>query len=112
MVDTGNIRNTMIPMIRLGEMYLIAAEAKSEDISAGLSYVNTLRSYRGVNPLSALTHENLQYEYIRELYGEGQIFFMYKRMFSPILRSSQAGGPVEPEDKVFVIPLPDSEIEN
>ena len=112
MVDTGNIRNTMIPMIRLGEMYLIAAEAKSEDLSAGLSYVNVLRSNRGVNPLSALTYENLQYEYIRELYGEGQIFFMYKRMFSPILRSSQAGGPVEPEDKVFVLPLPDSEIEN
>ena len=76
MNETGNIRNTMIPMIRLGEMYLIAAETYSDDLGAGVGYVNALRAARGVGNLQSLTQETLQYEYIRELYGEGQLFFM------------------------------------
>lgn len=112
MNDTGNIRNTMIPMIRMGEMYLIAAESRSEDIEVGLPYVNALRSNRGVNNLQVLTREILQYEYIRELYGEGQLFFMYKRMFTPILFTSNANRNPQPSDAIFVIPLPDSETDN
>jgi hypothetical protein len=65
MVDSGNIQNTMIPMIRLGEMYLIAAESRAKDIAAGVGYVNQLRSHRGVGNLTALTRDILQYEYIR-----------------------------------------------
>ncbi len=112
MVDTGNIRNTMMPMIRLGEMYLIAAESQSGDLSQGVGLVNTLRSARGVTPLSALTEDVLKYEYIRELYGEGQLFFMYKRTFSQILFSTVASENPQPEDRIFVVPLPDTEIEN
>ena len=112
MVDTGNIRNTMIPMIRLGEMYLIAAESRSDDIGAGVVYVNQLRSNRGVNALQTLTAENLQYEYIRELYGEGQLFFMYKRMFTPVLFSSIASRNPQPSDAIFTVPLPDTETDN
>ena len=112
MVDTGNIRNTMIPLIRLGEMYLIAAETCSDNLSDGTSFINALRSGRGVGNVQTLTKEILQYEYIRELYGEGQIFFMYKRMFSPVLFSSQAGSNPQPSDAMFTVPLPDSEIEN
>ena len=112
MKETGNIRNTMIPMIRLGEMYLIAAESYSSDLSQGLALVNRLRSARGVSALPSLNVENLQYEYIRELYGEGQIFYMYKRMFSRILSSVNENANTQPSDKVFVLPLPDSEIEN
>ena len=112
MVDSGNIRNTMIPMIRLGEMYLIAAESRSEDIGAGVVYVNTLRSNRGVANLQALTKETLQYEYIRELYGEGQLFFMYKRMFTPVLFSSKASRNPQPSDAIFTVPLPDTETDN
>ena len=112
MKDVGNIRNTMIPMLRLGEMYLIAAESYGTDISMGVSLVNKLRSARGVSALPSLTQENLQYEYIRELYGEGQIFFMYKRMFSRILYSTKESENVQPSDKVFIVPLPDSETEN
>lgn len=44
MEDTGKIENTMIPMLRIGEMYLIAAESQSTSLTAGSSYVNTLRS--------------------------------------------------------------------
>lgn len=112
MKEVGSIRNTMIPMLRLGEMYLIAAECASDNLSAGLSYVNTLRSARGVSNLSDLTEQTLQYEYIRELYGEGQIFFMYKRMFSRILFSSSESMNPQPSDAIFTLPLPDSETEN
>lgn len=112
MVDTGNIGNTMIPMIRLGEMYLIAAESRSEEIGDGLAYVNVLRSNRGVTNLQSLTRETLQYEYIRELYGEGQLFFMYKRMFTPVLFTSNSNRNPQPSEAIFVVPLPDSETDN
>lgn len=112
MVDTGNICNTMIPMIRLGELYLIAAESRSENLGDGLAFVNILRSNRGVTNLQSLTREMLQYEYIRELYGEGQLFFMYKRMFSPVLFTSNANKNPQPGDAIFVVPLPDTEKDN
>lgn len=112
MMDTGNVRNTMIPMIRLGEMYLIAAESQSEDIAAGTAYVNALRANRGVGNVQELTREILQYEYIRELYGEGQLFYMYKRMFAPVLFSTKPSANPQPSDRMFVVPLPDSETEN
>lgn len=112
MVDSGNIRNTMIPMIRLGEMYLIAAESRSTNIEAGLGYVNQLRSHRGVGNLSTLTRDILQYEYIRELYGEGQLFFMYKRMFTSVLFSSISSRNPAPGAGIFVLPLPSSETDN
>ena len=112
MNDTGSIANTMIPMIRLGEMYLIAAESVTGDVSDGLGFVNCLRAARGVAALPSLTWENLQYEYIRELYAEGQIFFMYKRMFSRILRSVDEKDNPQPGDRIFVVPVPDSETDN
>jgi hypothetical protein len=112
MKDVGNIRNTMIPMIRLGEMYLIAAEACSADVSGGLGFVNILRSARGVTSLPALTNDILQYEYIRELYGEGQLFFMYKRMFTRVLSSVVESENALPSDRIFIVPLPDSEKDN
>ena len=112
MVNTGSINNTIIPMIRLGEMYLIAAESRSADIEAGVSYVNQLRAARGVSGLQTLSRNTLQYEYIRELYGEGQLFFMYKRMFSPILFTSSDNKNPQPADAIFVVPLPSSETDN
>lgn len=112
MEETGRIENTMIPLLRLGEMYLIAAESQSDNLAAGVSYVNTLRRNRGVSNLQTLTRELLQYEYIRELYGEGQLFFMYKRMNTRILRSATASNNPEPSNAIFVVPLPDTETEN
>lgn len=109
---TGKIENTMIPLLRLGEMYLIAAESQSDNLAAGVSYVNTLRKNRGVRNLPTLTQELLKYEYIRELYGEGQLFFMYKRMYAPVIWSDDEKKNQVPTDAVFVLPLPDTEKDN
>lgn len=112
MVATGSIQNTMIPMIRLGEMFLIAAESQSNDLAAGVQYVNALRRNRGVANLQTLTPDLLKYEYIRELYGEGQLFYLYKRLNSDIITSASNSKNPKASDLIFVVPLPDSETEN
>lgn len=112
MVANGSIQNTMIPMIRLGEMFLIAAESQSDNLANGVQYVNTLRRNRGVANLQTLTPDLLKYEYIRELYGEGQLFYLYKRLNSDIITSSNANKNPKASDLIFVVPLPDSETEN
>ena len=112
MVANGSIQNTMIPMIRLGEMFLIAAESQSDNLANGVQYVNALRRNRGVANLQTLTLDLLKYEYIRELYGEGQLFYLYKRLNSDIITSSNANKNPKASDLIFVVPLPDSETEN
>ena len=112
MVANGSIQNTMIPMVRLGEMFLIAAESQSGDLKAGVQYVNALRRNRGVANLTTLTPELLKYEYIRELYGEGQLFFLYKRLNSDIITSATSSKNPKASDLIFVVPLPDTETEN
>ena len=112
MVASGSIQNTMIPMICLGEMFLIAAESQSDDLAKGVQYVNALRRNRGVANLQTLTPDLLKYEYIRELYGEGQLFYLYKRLNSDIITSSNANKNPKASDLIFVVPLPDSETEN
>lgn len=112
MNDTGKIENTMIPLLRIGEMYLIAAETQSATLSSGVSFVNTLRKNRGVSSLSVLTSDLLVYEYVRELYGEGQLFYLYKRLYRSVLFSSSASKNPEASDQIFVVPLPASETDN
>lgn len=112
MVANGSIQNTMIPMIRLGEMFLIAAESQSDNLANGVQYINALRRNRGVANLQTLTPDLLKYEYIRELYGEGQLFYLYKRLNSDIITSSNANKNPKASDLIFVVPLPDSETED
>ena len=112
MVANGSIQNTMIPMLRLGEMFLIAAESQSNDLAKGVQYVNALRRNRGVANLQTLTPDLLKYEYIRELYGEGQLFYLYKRLNSDVITSANSNKNPKASDLIFVVPLPDSETEN
>lgn len=111
----ASIQNTMVPMLRLGEMYLIAAESQGATLNNGLSYVNKLREHRGNIPqLVTLDRNNLTYEYLRELYGEGQMFYYYKRIFGDVITASKNSKPTvkKASDEIFTLPMPDSEMNN
>ncbi len=115
--DTGIIENTIVPMIRLGEMYLILADLYEETEERPLmaQWANRLREHRGVEPMNEATYAPrfLNYEIVRELYGEGQIFFFYKRNYSSILTVFEAPSQfMRASEKLYVVPLPDTETEN
>ena len=80
--DAKLFYSSFMPLIRLSEMYYIAAECEPK-VSDGNSWLNQIRTLRGL-PEITITDENelmskLRIEYLREFWGEGQIFFMYKR---------------------------------
>lgn len=94
-----------IPLLKLSEMYLIAAEASGDK-----SWLQTLRDHRGyVNyPLADdcdLTAE-IEAEYRKEFIAEGQLFYYYKR-----LNYDKLPGMSEPMAKHYVFPMPDNELE-
>lgn len=75
----------IFPMIRLSEMYYIAAEC-SDDVNEVLGYINLVREARNLAPLAELDVADdtkrsfqLQQEYRKEFLGEGQSFFYFKR---------------------------------
>lgn len=101
------------PLIRLTEMYYIAAETDPDPLQ-GLAYLNTARFNRGLIDLasSANLQAEIEKEYIREFYGEGQLFFYYKRVGKDTLpNGSSASGNVTMDADKYVIPLPSSETE-
>ena len=96
---------TQIPLLKIGEMYLIAAEASGDS-----SYLLALRQQRGyVNASTDNSKflQELQAEYQKEFIAEGQLFYFYKRMnmgkipYAAIVAS----------DEVYVLPMPDDELE-
>lgn len=110
----ANRHYMMAPAIRLSEMYYIAAEsAYATDPSAGITYLNTVRTHRGIgSTLPAGTEATFYTELLKECrkewYAEGQIFYMYKRLNRAII--NQNGGNIPVSDKIFVLPLPNDEI--
>lgn len=110
---------SFVPLVRLSEMYLIAAETEP-NVADGLAHLNKLRvkmrgnvgsPLTGISSPTALDAEIMK-EYIREFYGEGQLYFYFKRMNTIMLRGENNG--VESFMPSFladfyVLPLPKSE---
>lgn len=99
-----------IPLIRLSEMYYIAAEC-ANDPAEGVGYLNTVRANRGLSNLdTGISAENLESEilkeYKKEFYAEGQLFYYFKRLN----KAKIDGSSVNAAD-VYVLPLPEDEIE-
>lgn len=97
-----------LPLLRLSELYFIMMECGTLD-QANELYSEFCISrdipLRLIDTPEQLTQLLIQ-EYNREFYGEGQAFFTYKRLnVSKILWSDVLGG-----EEVYVIPLPDAEI--
>lgn len=77
---TDTVAGTIIPMLRVSEAYYIAAECEIE-ATDGVKWLNRVLSHRGVQEISAnQLATTLEQEYIREFFGEGQLFFYYKRL--------------------------------
>ncbi|MBQ8542522.1 MAG: RagB/SusD family nutrient uptake outer membrane protein [Bacteroidaceae bacterium] len=123
-----------INMIRIPEMYYIAAECLLDvDYDRALNYYNEVRTHRGLDPLGItidngeeseeeggegvepadtnLTIERINEERYKEYIGEGQTFFNMKRQNLSIL--SHDGETVHTASKkMYVVPIPDIEKEN
>ncbi|MFD2598209.1 RagB/SusD family nutrient uptake outer membrane protein [Sphingobacterium corticis] len=108
-----NRLDQLVPLIRISEMYYIAAET-AETPTEKLEYLNKVR-HEGrnipiLNP-NNLTDEYLQNEitkeYQKEFYAEGQLFYYYKRLkYDQIMFYN---GSVSPA--IYRLPIPDDELE-
>jgi hypothetical protein len=114
---TSNRFRTMIPLVRLSEMYLIAAEC-DPTLAGADTWINTLREKRACSSLLASSTEtermtNVTAEFRREFLGEGQMFYFYKRLAVEILPDAaqwQTGRTITMNLQQYVVPLPDNEI--
>lgn len=102
-----------MPLIRLSEMYYIAAECEP-DLAKATEYLEAVRKHRGLEayPLSINSREELQdqigLEYAKEMIGEGQTFFYNKRLNKSVTsKGAYESYTVTP--KLFTLPLPDDE---
>lgn len=105
-----------MPLIRKPEIFYNAAECynKLGDTPKAIETLNRVRVARGIlyeknlpNTLSSEeVNTEIQKEWKKEFIGEGQMFFYYKRLGLTIPNASLA-----PSDRLFVLPLPEEEIE-
>ena len=105
-----------MPLMRLPEMYLICSEAeyRNEDTDAALQTLNQLRTKRNLPTLQELPADfntELINEYRREFLGEGQLFFLYKRLNHPTIAYSDID-PVATRSYTFPLPLSETQSAN
>ncbi|MBO9631636.1 MAG: RagB/SusD family nutrient uptake outer membrane protein [Chitinophagaceae bacterium] len=109
----GLAANRTVPLIRMGEMYLIAAECEP-DLPSAIGYLNELRGHRNIAGISSsstavqLTQAILK-EYRKELYGEGQLFFFYKRTGATAITAARNNGAMVMTAANYTFPVPFSE---
>ena len=108
----------IVPVIRISEMYYVAAECANErsDINSSVSYLNQVRQARGLNALDAAGITNtdslsteIMREYQKEFIQEGQTWFYYKRLNKDLKQVTLTTAFI-PAD-VYVFPVPDKEKE-
>ena len=114
-VDFDRHFRYMIPLMRTSEMYLILAET-ADNVETALSYINKVRSNRSaVNIVTSedneITTEDILplviSEFAREVLGEGQLFFLYKRLAITSFAIGTAANVLFNMDLPnYVVPLP------
>lgn len=101
----------LVPVLRVSELYYILAET-APSVTEAVGHLNKVRAARAIASLpSTLTPQQLtaeiELEYRKELYGEGQLFYFYKRMKAPRMQWQPASTVLAPEK--YVLPIPDDE---
>lgn len=103
-----------MPMIRISEMYYIAAECEP-NIADALNWLNTVRTVRKLDNLTAATITSdqallneIRKEYEKEFINEGQLWFFYKRQNLSTLPNTYNFT----DTKLYVFDRPQDEIVN
>lgn len=112
------VNNQIIPVIRMSEVYYIAAEAIFDtNPDEAKEYLKTVKKGRGLNVDYTEVSDKktfidlLENDARREFFGEGQIFYMYKRLNRSIKTSDPSSAEdITLTDDTAVLPMPDSEL--
>ncbi len=109
-------QDPVLPLIKLSEMYLIVAECQAKtNLSEGISTLNKMRTERRAVLLDeaadeAVFAQALTTEYEREFYGEGQLFYYYKRLnLNEIVGVDGTSLPMS--DEKYTFPFPADEVQ-
>ncbi|HEY9543810.1 RagB/SusD family nutrient uptake outer membrane protein [Prevotella sp.] len=116
--DSHKYGDPVVPLLKLSEMYLIAAECALHDKTTSSSapqLLNALKSARGQAPVNATASENdirneITHEYICDFKGEGQLFYYYKRLNLPTIDDGHYNGnTIALKESDYTFPLPQYE---
>lgn len=111
----ANIGDAEYPFCRIGEAYLIKAEAELQvgNAAEAKKVLNTLQEMRGATPTDA-TLDDIWKERRKELYGEGFALNDMKRLHKPLKRTGPdqwAGVKELPANSPrFMLPIPNTEM--
>lgn len=104
----------VVPLIRISEMYYIAAECCTDPVKAR-EYLNTIRAARNIRniPDDADLMTYIEKEYRKEFVGEGQLFWMYKRLNKAKIPSGNTVGEmVNMEKSFYLFSIPQGEMDH
>lgn len=110
-VEPSTLNNAfryMQPLIRISEMYLIAAET-TQDAARQRYYLNQLQFNRGIQNLPDGFDATAEIEkaYKKEFWGEGQLFFFYKRINKTTIKSGTSNTANQTMNAAkYVVPMP------
>ena len=108
-VTNPSVYYQIVPMLRTSEMYLIVMETSTD-----LAEINQLyRDYMIAHDVANMTEFSsladvrtwIVNEYRREFYGEGQMFFTYKRLGETTIKWLKTPA----DENTYIIPLPETE---
>ena len=107
--DKGMGYQYLMPLMRISEMYLIAAECL-DDVELKFGYLNKLRAARKVASVSEDKNimDEIEKEYRREFIGEGQLFWYFKRQNKGNIIAGDESSVVMLKDK-YLFRLPQEE---
>lgn len=117
----AEISNYLVPMIRMSEVYYIAAEAiYKSNLDEAKGYLRRVKSGRGLRSSDASMRDLevadedsfmsvLMNDARREWLGEGQTFFMYKRLGKGIPAVDPRDGLIPIDAAHAIVPIPDTE---
>ena len=106
----GSIYVNYPKIMRLSDVYLMAAEAALKETEDAVGYINTLRKNRieGYTDVAAVTLDDILFERRVELFAENSMAFDYWRNKKPV--KNFYVGEVNYNDYRTILPIPQDEI--